>query len=80
MTIYDACWGGLLLSGVAFEAWALARDKKGDTLSEATRKLFRTGYPDRPEVKRSNAGRKIFAVAWVGFSAWYTYHILWQVW
>lgn len=80
MTVYDAAWGGLLTAGLAFEAWALAHDKRGDTLSEFTRKVFRTGYPDRPGIRRSKWGRRTFAVVWVGFAAWYTYHILWQVW
>lgn len=81
MTAYDVAWGSLLAAGLAFEGWALAREKvRGDTLSEFTRKVFRTGYPDRPEVKRSKTGRVIFGVAWAGFAGWYLYHILWQVW
>lgn len=81
MTIYDYAWGSLLVGGLVFEGAALARKKQGDTLSEFTRKLFRTGYPGEPERgRRSKIGRAVFAVVWVGFSAWYTWHILWQVW
>ena len=80
MTIYDVAWGGLLAAGLAFEGWALAHNKRGDTLSEFTRKWFRTGYPDDPSVRRSKAGRIIFGVAWTGFAGWYLWHILWQVW
>lgn len=77
MTVYDYAWGGLILAGLAFEAVALKRKVQGDTLSEFTRKLFRTG--DAP-VKGSKWGRRAFFVGWVGFAAWYTWHILWQVW
>ncbi len=79
MTVYDYAWGGLLTAGLAFEAWALAHDKRGDTLSEFTRKWFRTGYPE-DEKRGSRVGRLAFATVWVGFAGWYTWHILWQVW
>ncbi|MFI9052541.1 hypothetical protein [Streptomyces sp. NPDC053427] len=51
-----------------FETWALINKKDGDTLSENTRKLFRT--------RTSKAGRAIFAVGWMGFSGWFLLHIL----
>ena len=38
------------------------------TLSETTRAVFRT--------RSSKTGRRIFAVVWTGFSAWYLGHIL----
>ncbi len=78
MTVYDYTWGSLLLAGLAFEGWALAHSKRGDTLSEFTRKWFRTG--DAGVTTGSKVGRTIFAVVWVGFAGWYTWHILWQVW
>lgn len=79
MTIYDYAWGGLLTAGLAFEAWALAHSTRGDTLSEFTRKWFRTGNPEEKGTG-SKIGRASFAVVWVGFAAWYTWHILYQVW
>lgn len=79
MTEYDVAWGALLVAGLAFEAVALKRKVRGDTLSEFTRKLFRTGYPEEPG-SGSRWGRRAFLVGWVGFSGWYLYHILWQVW
>lgn len=79
MTVYDYVWGGILTAGLLFEGVALKRRVRGDTLSEFTRKWFRTGSP---EIKGSGSrvGRLAFGVAWVGFAGWYLWHILWQVW
>lgn len=63
----DLIWGGLLVAGAAFEAYALRNGRDGDTLSETTRRLFRV---------RTKTGRVIFAVSWLGFAAWYLLHIL----
>lgn len=79
MTVYDWAWGGIIATGLAFEAVALARKQEGDTLSEFTRRLFRTGDPE-VEGSGTRWGRLAFLVGWVGFSGWYLYHILWQVW
>lgn len=68
MTEADFIWAGLILAGAAFEAYALKNSKPSDTLSETTRSLFR--------VKTSRAGRIAFLVAWLGFSGWYTGHVL----
>jgi hypothetical protein len=79
MTVYDWAWGGLIAAGLTFEAVALKRKVQGDTLSEFTRKVFRTGDPEVPG-SGTRWGRIAFLVGWVGFAAWYTWHILWQVW
>ena len=79
MTVYDVAWGGLLLGGLVFEGVALARKQDGDTLSEFTRKVFRTGDPEVPGSGKK-WGRIAFGIGWVGFAAWYTWHILWEVW
>ena len=50
------------------EGIALANKRDGDTLSENTRRLFRT--------RTSKAGRAVFAVGWFGFSGWFALHIL----
>jgi hypothetical protein len=41
----DWVWGGLVAAGAGFEAYALANARAGDTLSETTRRLFRTRHP-----------------------------------
>lgn len=71
MTASDIVWGGLLLTGAAFEVWALANRQEGDTLSESTRKAFR--------VRTSKTGRAAFAGVWSAFSFWYLVHILYDV-
>jgi cytochrome b len=63
----DWVWGGLVAAGAGFEAYALANARAGDTLSETTRRLFRTRHP---------VGALAFTAAWLGFSAWYLAHIL----
>lgn len=65
----DVLWGVLLIAGAAYEGYALKTKKQGDTLSETTRRWFMTG---------TKTGRWTFGVAWVGFSGWYLWHILWQ--
>lgn len=64
----DIVWAGLILLGAAYEGWALTTTRSGDTLSEKTRALFRT--------RSGKTGRLAFLVLWVGFSAWFTGHIL----
>ncbi|MFI8265286.1 hypothetical protein [Streptomyces sp. NPDC085665] len=51
-----------------FETSALLNKRKGDTLSENTRRLFR--------VRTSKAGRAVFTVGWLGFAGWFLLHIL----
>lgn len=69
MTPADVAWGGILLVGLVYEIAALRSKRNGDTLSETTRKWFMTN---------TVAGKVVFGVAWVGFSGWYLWHILWQ--
>lgn len=64
----DIVWAALILLGAAYEGYALTTTRQGDTLSEKTRALFRT--------RRGKTGRVAFLVLWVGFSAWFTGHIL----
>lgn len=64
----DYVWGGLIAAGATYEAYALFSKRDGDTLSETTRRTFRT--------KTHRAGRWIFALAWSAFSAWYLGHVL----
>ncbi|RZU28314.1 hypothetical protein EV284_6480 [Streptomyces sp. BK022] len=65
-------WAAIWIAwGVTFavvEGLALTNRRDGDTLSENTRRLFRT--------RTSKVGRAIFAVAWIGFSGWFALHIL----
>jgi hypothetical protein len=63
----DVVWGSLLVVGAVVEVWALRNARAGDTLSERTRVWFRVRTP---------FGRAVFAVAWVGFAAWFLVHIL----
>ena len=67
MNAGDAVWGGLILAGAGFEVWALRNARRGDTLSESTRRWFRV---------HTKAGAIVFAVAWAAFSVWYAWHIL----
>lgn len=61
-------WGVWVAVFVLYETWTLANGKDGDTLSETTRRLFRT--------RTSKAGRALFTVAAVGGAAWFVLHIL----
>lgn len=67
----DFVWLGLILAGAAFETYALVNGRKGDTLSETTRSVFR--------VRTSRTGRRVFAGLWLAFSGWYLVHILHDV-
>lgn len=71
METSDLVWGGLILAGAVFEAYALANRRQGDTLSETTRQAFRT--------RTSRTGRILFGSTWAAFSGWYLVHILWDV-
>ena len=67
MNAGDLVWGGLITAGAAFEVYALRNARQGDTLSESTRRWFRV---------HTKAGAVTFAVAWLGFSGWYLWHII----
>lgn len=61
-------WSAWTMAFAVAEGLALANKKDGDTLSENTRRLFRT--------RTSKAGRAVFAAGWIGFSGWFLIHIL----
>lgn len=67
MTTADVVWGGIIIAGAAFEAYTLGTKRQGDTLSETTRRTFRT--------RTSRAGRVVFGVTWAGFATWYLGHV-----
>lgn len=69
MSHSDIIWAALILAGAAFEGYALRNGRKGDTLSETTRSVFR--------VATSRVGRLAFGVSWSAFSVWFLGHILW---
>lgn len=68
MTTPDLVWGGILAAGLAFEAYTLGTKRQEDTLSETTRRAFRT--------RRSRAGKVVFGTAWAAFAVWYLGHIV----
>ncbi len=68
MSEADLIWAGLVLAGAAFEGYTLTNGRKGDTLSETTRSLFRT--------RTSRIGRVAFGLSWAAFSIWFAGHIL----
>jgi hypothetical protein len=70
METADFVWGGLLVAGAAFEAYALTAGRQRDTLSETTRRLFKVRTP---------LGRAAFALSWAGFAIWYLLHVL-ELW
>ncbi|MFD5634783.1 hypothetical protein ACFWJM_11670 [Streptomyces sp. NPDC127077] len=61
-------WTAWSLTFAMAKGIALANKRDEDTLSENTRRLFRT--------RTSKVGRAIFAVGWCGFSGWYLLYIL----
>lgn len=68
MTTAGAVWAAFTAVGVGYEAYTLFNRREEDTLSATTRAVFRT--------RTSSTGRKVFLVVWVGFSAWFTGHVL----
>jgi hypothetical protein len=68
MNTSDTVWAALIVTGAAFEAYALKNGQDGDTLSEKVRKAFRVRTP---------SGKLVFGLTWVAFSAWFLGHILW---
>ena len=69
MSGYTIAW--LTCGGAAaiIETLALIRGARDDTLSENTRRLFRT--------RGSKVGRVVFAAGWLVFAGWFVVHILW---
>ena len=68
METADIVWGGIILTGVAIEAYALLNKRDSDTLSEVTRRAFRV---------HSKPGAVVFGALWVSFAVWFGGHILW---
>lgn len=66
MTWPDAIWGVLLLTGAAYELFAIRNCLDGDTLSERLREWLRT---------RTRTGRAVFLAAWVVLALWFPLHI-----
>lgn len=60
--------GGIALVAGAWEVYALANDRPGDTISEVTRRAFR--------IKSSKVGRAVFGTGWLAFAGWFFFHIL----
>lgn len=65
----DLVWGAVAALVIFLEFAGIVGKRKGDTISELTRKYFKTDTP---------AGATLFGVTWLGFAAWYFWHILWQ--
>ena len=68
METADIVWGGVILTGIAIEAYALLNKRDEDTLSEVTRRTFRV---------RSKPGAIAFGTLWGSFAAWFGGHIIW---
>ncbi|MDX3165809.1 hypothetical protein PV516_18665 [Streptomyces scabiei] len=66
MTASDVIWGGLLLAGAGYEAYAIANRLDGDTLSERLRVWLHT---------RTRTGRAVFLTAWLALAVWFPLHI-----
>ncbi len=66
--MWNAVWIVWTAIFAVAETIALANRRENDTLSETTRRLFRT--------RTSKVGRAVFAIGWSGFSVWYLLHIL----
>lgn len=64
----EAIVGALVLAAGAWEAYALANNRPGDTFSEVTRRVFR--------IRNSRIGRAVFGYGWAGFAIWFWGHIL----
>lgn len=63
----DVVWGCVVGAGAAYETYTLRRELDDSTLSETTRRVFRT---------RTRAGKIVFVTSWAGFSVWWVHHIL----
>lgn len=61
-----AIWGGILAVAGIVEVWGITNPGSHDTLSEFTRWIFDT----------DDSGALVFGVGWVGFAAWFLWHIL----
>lgn len=60
-------WAGLAAAGVLYELSAIREERWQQTLSDATRDVFRTD---------TRAGRTAFTFAWGGLALWFHHHII----
>ena len=60
-------WAALAAVGTAYELSAIRGERFHQTLSDATRDLFRTDTP---------TGRAAFTFAWGGLALWFHHHIV----
>lgn len=60
-------WAALAAAGVVYEVRAIRGQHWDNTLSDATRDLFRTDTP---------AGRAAFTIAWGGLALWFHHHVI----
>lgn len=63
----ERVWGGLFLAGLVYEFFGLNGHVEGGTLSEVTRKVFRTHHP---------VGKAVFVSGWALLTAWFVPHIV----
>ena len=63
-------WGGVAVLVLFLEMVGIFGRNKDDTISELTRKYFKTDTP---------VGAIGFSLVWIGFAAWYLYHIVFDV-
>lgn len=66
----DLVWGSVAALVIFLEIVGIVGKNKDDTISEMTRKYFRTD---------TKLGAFAFAAAWIGFAIWYFYHIIFDV-
>lgn len=60
-------WMAIFAIGLIYEFHTIVTKRRGDTLTETTRTLFRV---------HKKKGRAVFAVLWLGFTVWFLGHIL----
>lgn len=71
----DIVWAGVLAGPLAFEVFALLRQRRNPsgrdlTFTNLVQRLFR--------LKTSAAGRAVFLILWGAFSAWVVWHFLFE--
>lgn len=66
----ELVWGGVAALVLFLEVVGIVGKQKDDTISEMTRKYFRT---------ETKMGAIAFVIAWVSFAVWYLYHIVFDV-
>lgn len=64
----DFVWIAWILLGTAYEGWTWRNKTEGDMLSQRIRSWLR--------VRTSTVHAWAWTVGWVGFAAWFLFHIL----